>query len=114
VETCLSAQTLLLESNFGFVTREAQPLHSVPRRLYNLMHNHRKWNFAECIYKNFLSKECYSMKNAVIWDMTPSGSCKNRRFGGTDRLHHQGERNQGAKKKVTSISLQYASVDRYC
>jgi hypothetical protein len=23
------------------------------------------------------------MKNAVIWDVTPCGSCKNRRFGGT-------------------------------
>jgi hypothetical protein len=24
-----------------------------------------------------------TMKNAVFWDVTPSGSCKNRRFGGT-------------------------------
>jgi hypothetical protein len=23
------------------------------------------------------------MKNAVFWDITPCGSCKNRRFGGT-------------------------------
>jgi hypothetical protein len=29
------------------------------------------------------------MKNAVFWDVTPCGSCKNRRFGGTYRLHHQ-------------------------
>jgi hypothetical protein len=27
-------------------------------------------------------------KNAVFWDVTPGGSCKNRRFGGTYRLHH--------------------------
>jgi hypothetical protein len=29
------------------------------------------------------------MKNAVFWVGTPCGSCKNRRFGGTYRLHHQ-------------------------
>jgi hypothetical protein len=27
------------------------------------------------------------MKNAVVWDMTPCDSCKNRRFGRTYRLH---------------------------
>jgi hypothetical protein len=26
------------------------------------------------------------MENAVFWDVTPCGSCKNRRFGGT--CHH--------------------------
>jgi hypothetical protein len=30
------------------------------------------------------------MRNAVFWDVTPCGSCKNRRFGGTYRLHHLG------------------------
>jgi hypothetical protein len=34
------------------------------------------------------------MKNAVFWDDTPCGSCKNRRFRITLRLHHQGS---GAK-----------------
>jgi hypothetical protein len=32
------------------------------------------------------------MKNAVFWDVTPCGSCKNKRFGGTYRLHHHGEK----------------------
>jgi hypothetical protein len=26
------------------------------------------------------------MKNGVFWDVTPCGSCKNRHFGGTQRL----------------------------
>jgi hypothetical protein len=26
------------------------------------------------------------MKNGAFWDVTPCGSCKNRRFGGTQRL----------------------------
>jgi hypothetical protein len=33
------------------------------------------------------------MKNVVFWDVTPCCSCKNRRFGGTWRLHHQGDNN---------------------
>jgi hypothetical protein len=33
------------------------------------------------------------MKNCVFLDVTPGGSCKNRRFGGTERLLHQGDKN---------------------
>jgi hypothetical protein len=32
------------------------------------------------------------MTSAVVLDVTPRDSCKNRRFGGTYRLHHQGEK----------------------
>jgi hypothetical protein len=38
-----------------------------------------------------------TMKSAVVWDVTPCGSCKNRRFGGTYRLHHQGNKNKRAR-----------------
>jgi hypothetical protein len=31
------------------------------------------------------------MKNAVFWDVSPRGSCRNSRFGGTYRLSLQGE-----------------------
>jgi hypothetical protein len=30
------------------------------------------------------------MKNGVFWDVMPCGSCKNRRFGGNQRLLYQG------------------------
>jgi hypothetical protein len=30
-----------------------------------------------------------TMKNGVFWDVTPCGSCKNRRFGGIQRLLHR-------------------------
>jgi hypothetical protein len=43
-----------------------------------------------------LISELLLMKNAVVWDVTPCGSCKNRRFGRTYRLHHEGEINQRA------------------
>jgi hypothetical protein len=41
-------------------------------------------------------------KNAVFWDITPCGSRKSRRFGGTYRLHHQGEKNERARDYVSS------------
>jgi hypothetical protein len=34
------------------------------------------------------------MKNCVFWDVTPCGSCKNRRFGRTWRLHRRGDKNR--------------------
>jgi hypothetical protein len=33
-----------------------------------------------------------TMKNAVFMDVAPCGSCKNRRFGGTCRIHLQGRK----------------------
>jgi hypothetical protein len=33
------------------------------------------------------------MKNAVFWDVTPCGSCKNRLFGGTSVLTRATRRN---------------------
>jgi hypothetical protein len=35
-----------------------------------------------------------TMKNGVFWVVTPCGSCKNRRFGGTWSLLHQGDKNR--------------------
>jgi hypothetical protein len=35
-----------------------------------------------------------TMKNAVFWNVTLYDPCKNRRFGGTSLLHHQGDKNQ--------------------
>jgi hypothetical protein len=32
----------------------------------------------------------YTLKNGVFWDVTLCGSCENLRFGGTQRLLHQG------------------------
>jgi hypothetical protein len=35
-----------------------------------------------------------TLKNYVFWVVTPCGSCKNRRFFGTWRLLHQGDKNR--------------------
>jgi hypothetical protein len=34
------------------------------------------------------------MANAVFCNVTWCGSCKKRRLGGTQRLHHQGDKNR--------------------
>jgi hypothetical protein len=36
------------------------------------------------------------VKNDIFLDVTPCYSCKNRRFGGTFRLHHPGDKNRRA------------------
>jgi hypothetical protein len=41
-------------------------------------------------------------KNAVLRDVKPCGSCNSRRFGGTYRHHHQGDKNQRARNNVSS------------
>jgi hypothetical protein len=43
-----------------------------------------------------------NMKNVVFWDVTPCGSCKNRRFGEKYRLHHHGEENERDRKNVSN------------
>jgi hypothetical protein len=41
-----------------------------------------------------------AIKNAVFWDVTLCDFCKNIRFGGTYRLHHQGDKNRQARNNV--------------
>jgi hypothetical protein len=44
-----------------------------------------------------------TMKNAVFWDVTPCGFCKNRQFGGTYCLHHLRVTNRQARNNVSSV-----------
>jgi hypothetical protein len=44
-------------------------------------------------YVRFEIFKAATTKNAVLWDVKPCGSCKNRGYGGTYRLHYQGENN---------------------
>jgi hypothetical protein len=41
-------------------------------------------------------------KNAVFCDVTPCGCCKDRRLGGSYRLHHKSDKNEGARSNVSS------------
>jgi hypothetical protein len=53
-------------------------------------------------FRIYLYKSIYS-KNGVFWDVTLWGSCKNRRFGGTWRLLHQGDKNRWTRNNTSSI-----------
>jgi hypothetical protein len=44
------------------------------------------------------------MKISVFTNVTPCGFCRNRRFGGMYRLHHQGDKNRQARNNVTVTS----------
>jgi hypothetical protein len=46
----------------------------------------------EKCFENTPEKEENVLKNAVFWDVTPCGCYKNRCFGGTYRLHPEGEK----------------------
>jgi hypothetical protein len=61
----------------------------------------------QCLTKHYAIKThggwiYRSMKNVVFWDVTPCGCCKNQLFRGTYRLNNQGEKNQRARKSVSS------------
>jgi hypothetical protein len=43
------------------------------------------------------------MKNGVFWDVTPRSSCKNRRFGGTWRLLHLGDKKRRTRNNASSL-----------
>jgi hypothetical protein len=43
------------------------------------------------------------MKNGVFWDVTPCGSCKNRSFGRTYRLHDLSDKNRWTKNNVVFL-----------
>jgi hypothetical protein len=45
-------------------------------------------------YVRFEFFTAVTMTNGVFWNVTPFGSCKNRHFGGTLRLPHQGNKNR--------------------
>jgi hypothetical protein len=50
--------------------------------------------------------------NIVFWDVTPCGSCKNKHFGGTYRLHHQDEKNQPTRKTL-SVTNKCSMLQRW-
>jgi hypothetical protein len=56
--------------------------------------NSKKGHVGRNVFVIFEVFTAVTMKNGVFWDVTPCGSCKNRRFGETWRLLHQGDKNR--------------------
>jgi hypothetical protein len=50
------------------------------------------------------------LKNVVFCDVTPCGSFKNRRIGGTYRLHYQCDKNHGASVASYCYSVSHRCV----
>jgi hypothetical protein len=50
------------------------------------------------------------MKNAAFWDVTPCGCCKNRRFGGTYRLNHQGNKNRRVRRLLFTAKVHSSPI----
>jgi hypothetical protein len=64
---------------------------------YNTESNSRKHMYEQYILKIMAytnTASCHKLKNGVFWNVMPCGSCKNRRFGGTLHLLHQGAKNR--------------------
>jgi hypothetical protein len=65
----------------------------------NLHHEVYNYLIEQCVtevkFIKMIERECYKyirimleLKNIVFWDPGLCGSCKNRRFGGTYRIHY--------------------------
>jgi hypothetical protein len=54
-----------------------------------------------------------TMQNAVFRDITPCGSCKNRSFGGTHLVHHQGNKDRKARNNVSSNQQPKHAAKKY-
>jgi hypothetical protein len=53
------------------------------------------------------------LKNVVFWDATPCGSCKNGRFGGMCRIHHQVDKNWRTRNNVSNnIQPKHVAKDK--
>jgi hypothetical protein len=52
-------------------------------KILHILQNQYTWYMKGKYCVRFEVFTAVTMKNAVFWDVTPYGSCKNRRFGGT-------------------------------
>jgi hypothetical protein len=64
---------------------------------YQTTHSPHKYRPGDKIVVDLVRFEVFTamtMKNGVFWDVTPYGSCSNRRFRGTWRLPFQGDKSR--------------------
>jgi hypothetical protein len=64
-----------------------------------------KQRIMECLVR-FWGFTTATMKKGVFWDVAQYGSCKNRCFEGTQRLHHHGEKNRWTRNKVSRAKFE--------
>jgi hypothetical protein len=71
---------------------ELQDVCTSPSR--NRMIKSKRMKWVRHVARRLQKRIVYRLKNGVFWVVTPCGSCNNRRFGGTWRLLHQGDKNR--------------------
>jgi hypothetical protein len=89
----------------GLVTEEPQQheISANKRKTLKRLSEFGNLDSAPCLEFCILENRTFrKMKNAVFSDVTQCGSFRNRRFGGTHRLHHQGDKNRCATNNVSS------------
>jgi hypothetical protein len=97
------------------ITSQTNPVHttsSYPSKIhFNIIEPHTSTlsdsqHLWDCSTANSLFIICGPSPNkfTVFWDVTPCDSCKKRRFGGTLRLHHQGDKNRWTSNNVAVTS----------
>jgi hypothetical protein len=64
-------------------------------------------------YVKFEVFTAVTMENVAFWDVTLSGSCKNRCFGGIYRLNHQADKNLRARNNVSSNYQPKHATNKY-
>jgi hypothetical protein len=78
-------------------------------RVWNRGLGSHSWGCAPREHFFLHGKEQRILKTAVSWDVTPCGSCKNRHFGGTYRLHYHGDKNRWSRKSLAVTSNRSAA-----
>jgi hypothetical protein len=76
----------LILTSFYLSLVQISPQHSVLKCIHSMY-----FGYCDIKYYPHIKPKTF-LKNGIFWDVTPCGSCKNRRFGGTSRLHHHSER----------------------
>jgi hypothetical protein len=74
-------------------------IHKLITSIWNKEEMPDQWK--ESIIVRFEVFTAVTMKNGVFWVVTPCGSCKNRRFGATWRLLHQGDKNRRTRNNTS-------------
>jgi hypothetical protein len=63
-------------------------------------------------YVRFEVFTAVTVKNGVFWHITPCGVCKNRRFAGTYRLVHPGDKNWWTRDKALAVTSSRRTLRR--
>jgi hypothetical protein len=58
------------------------------------------------VFERFEVFMVVTVKNVIVWDVMPCGSCKSRRFGGTYCFHHQGDKNHPSSPILVTLMME--------